>query len=635
MTDKIVTNSNNEETLENFIGGKDRVFTIPYFQRKYKWKRRQLKELIEDIGKTLTGDGVFFGAVITYIVDFDSKPNQVSGRQIGAPIAYEVVDGQQRIASIFLILIAIVKLMFEEGNKKGDESLKEKAKLIWNSFIILPQVLPRPTVKFSPSVEDRDQFGEILGEVSQIIGCSKGFRHGGGKEGNLINQYRKIEKWLKSIEKWFKGKGDDDGGGRIQKIEKLYTGMMSRMTVLNICVQERIACNAIFVRLNDAGIHVTTGELVRNEIFSKVPLVSTEDSEKEIEKTHDNDWQPFYGSFFDGHKKKMTKKEEEEGEWLFENYIYVFALIKDPSLSKGRVFGYLREQWKGKTPEEIIKTLGEYKDIYLDYKKGETTSDMSSKVRKQCKKLIELGVPSTIDSFVIRLLSWHCDNGDDTAKEKETANILILLESFFLRRAYCGEQASGLNRFFNGLWKKCNKQGEGPITHEKVRRYIRDSAMVKIDDKTFKRQIGERPIYYKAKPGIARYVLKELDSESASPIQKLDDFEIEHILPQKPKIESKTGEFSEPKTRKKHLNCLANLLPIDKIPKGSDSKISNQKISNKTYEEKRKLYKKSKFEITREFAEKYENWKLDDLQEREKELVKFLLKRWPPHFADE
>ena len=62
-------------------------FVIPKYQREYKWSEEQVKTLISDINK----HEKFLGNII--LNEF--------------PICYEIVDGQQRITTLFLILIAL------------------------------------------------------------------------------------------------------------------------------------------------------------------------------------------------------------------------------------------------------------------------------------------------------------------------------------------------------------------------------------------------------------------------------------------------------------------------------------------------------------------------------------------------
>lgn len=65
----------------------DMEYIIPLYQRAYAWEDKQLTQLIEDINDT-EGDNYYIGSLIV---------SEQSGR-------YEVVDGQQRLTSLYLLL---------------------------------------------------------------------------------------------------------------------------------------------------------------------------------------------------------------------------------------------------------------------------------------------------------------------------------------------------------------------------------------------------------------------------------------------------------------------------------------------------------------------------------------------------
>lgn len=92
-----------EEYLEN-----SKIFLIPRYQRNYAWEKKNITQLLEDVSNET---GYYLGNIIVNTTDEDSK---------------EVIDGQQRIISIFLILIALhhiagmdtLKYILTEGNLK-------------------------------------------------------------------------------------------------------------------------------------------------------------------------------------------------------------------------------------------------------------------------------------------------------------------------------------------------------------------------------------------------------------------------------------------------------------------------------------------------------------------------------------
>ena len=87
-----------EASILNFVGGLDKVFVIPPFQRNYEWKSDECEELFNDIYISYKNNKThYLGNVVYYI-----------GQRDGATFhEYILVDGQQRITSILLLLCAI------------------------------------------------------------------------------------------------------------------------------------------------------------------------------------------------------------------------------------------------------------------------------------------------------------------------------------------------------------------------------------------------------------------------------------------------------------------------------------------------------------------------------------------------
>lgn len=66
----------------------DMNYVIPLYQRAYAWEDKQLIQLVEDISDVSEDANYYIGSLIV------SKQN---GK-------YEVVDGQQRLTSLYLLL---------------------------------------------------------------------------------------------------------------------------------------------------------------------------------------------------------------------------------------------------------------------------------------------------------------------------------------------------------------------------------------------------------------------------------------------------------------------------------------------------------------------------------------------------
>ena len=106
-----------DTTVLSFVGGLDKVFIIPPFQRNYEWGENECRALFEDIKiSAITKKAHYLGNVVYYV-----------GENNGASYSeYILVDGQQRITTILLILCALRDKFLELGNNDVAESINKR-----------------------------------------------------------------------------------------------------------------------------------------------------------------------------------------------------------------------------------------------------------------------------------------------------------------------------------------------------------------------------------------------------------------------------------------------------------------------------------------------------------------------------
>lgn len=83
-------------TVGELFGEEGVVYTIPAYQRNYAWRAEQIEQLISDVHSAMDDgeDGYFLGNLIV-------KARGASTRD------FEVVDGQQRLTTLYMLLIAV------------------------------------------------------------------------------------------------------------------------------------------------------------------------------------------------------------------------------------------------------------------------------------------------------------------------------------------------------------------------------------------------------------------------------------------------------------------------------------------------------------------------------------------------
>ena len=94
---------------------------IPDYQRPYKWTEKNVQQLIDDILDNLDKSEYRLGTIITH----RNKENNEGGNTV---VTLDIVDGQQRTITIFLIALVIIKL-YKDKNDYGFNGLIPKSKL--------------------------------------------------------------------------------------------------------------------------------------------------------------------------------------------------------------------------------------------------------------------------------------------------------------------------------------------------------------------------------------------------------------------------------------------------------------------------------------------------------------------------
>lgn len=119
----------NKQSVKQLLeGGKDHPFVIPEYQRPYAWEDDQIDTLFNDLWDFTTSpeggsDGTntyFLGCIVSY--------ENEQGEQ-------EIIDGQQRITSLFLLLRAIYSNLKYSGgsSKKAENFIKQIEPAIWRT----------------------------------------------------------------------------------------------------------------------------------------------------------------------------------------------------------------------------------------------------------------------------------------------------------------------------------------------------------------------------------------------------------------------------------------------------------------------------------------------------------------------
>lgn len=307
MSAKIPLTSNAAEAdISSLISGKS-LFEIPYFQRPYRWNAKRIGSFQKDLLSLLDDESSshFFGAVIMH--GRHGPPSD--------PTRYEVIDGQQRITTLYLHLAAGVKVLVDLD--RMDEAF---AYVQSHMALVERMVKQGSNFKLQPCKEDRNQLNAVIVDLcenqvfSNLLGDFKPkmLTNTGAADGRLFKNYNLAKAFFQN----------QAASSSVDQVISILDAMLERVTVVQIEVLDPTSGPKIFDRLNARQEPMTVGDLIRNEIFARVSSLSP----AQIDYIDETEWQPFYKQFV-----------RADGTSVFEGYLFPYALTSDPNLNKAEV----------------------------------------------------------------------------------------------------------------------------------------------------------------------------------------------------------------------------------------------------------------------------------------------------------
>lgn len=405
----------------------------------------------------------------------------------------------------------------------------------------------------------------------------------GSERGRLWNNYKGALRFLSTQTKQ----------ETIERLRSIYTAMLEQVSVVQIDVLDPMNGPKIFDSLNSRQEPMTTGDLVRNEIFSRV----ADSDPVEVESLDQQYWQPFYDKFKNANGSS------------FDDYFFPFGLLKNPNLKKSDVYAYLRSSWKNEQePAKIVASLATYQNSFLDLWNGTNGLGLDTELADGVKRLSTIAPTSTYP-FLMPLLSGL---NDGSIGRELGVRIMGVIESFLVRRALCGHEPTGLHAVFKRLWQDCG----GDVSVNKVTSEIRSHKTVVWPTTDEVKACVEGRILYGS--SITKFFLQEWNRSLGGDDPKIVPW-IEHVLPDGEWNEWKS-DFSEDE-HKRLKDTLANLIPL--------SQPMNQGLGTKAYVIKRERYLgDSAFKGPRMFATEYTTWNSSSINQRAKQLSEWAVSRW-------
>ncbi|MCC2962958.1 DUF262 domain-containing HNH endonuclease family protein [Massilia sp. IC2-278] len=612
------------------------TYQIPLFQRPYVWKKDDNWEpLWEDIqtllDKHLRGAKVhahFLGAVV-----LEQLPNPT-----GSIESRQVIDGQQRFTTLQLFLMAARDLA---GFHRTNKYVERFTDLVANRRSRIDH--DDEVFKVWPTNSNRAAFRLVheAGSPEKINEALKRSRDVDEHANNIIGAYRFFHTQLAD---WFKGRLDDDADAELlskktvdDRFDSLWHVVKECLQVVVIDLDKEDETQVIFETLNARGEDLLPADLIKNFLFRRAAA-----DNEDVERLYDNHWHQFETSWwreevkqgrikrprvdvFISHYLTMMMREEVKASHLFNAFK---AFVMRPEEIDGSLLVV------PKTAADHIAQLSRYAEVF----KALFAPNHHARLQTF---LLRLEAVDTTTVFPF-LLYAYAELVPHATSEFDA--ILVLVESYLMRRMICHLTGKHYNRYFVDLIRTIDRNGK--LSAAAVSEHMAKSGADSIrypDDQSVSTALAESPLYGRLAQAKVRAILEALDAHayaSKSEAQALPpDLTIEHVMPQAwaahwplgkdDVLDPVTGApdpIREQKARQRRerlINTLGNLSLIT----GS----LNPSLSNAAWADKRReLLKFSRLNLTRYFHEaEADDWNEAAIERRTAYLSEQVIQIWP------
>ena len=547
-------------------------YVIPAYQRNYTWTAgKEVRQLLDDLKEVLKGNYKqhFIGIMIYLERSLNPFVRERS-----------IIDGQQRLTTVFLTLYAIKHLMMERG-------MLVEAKQLEDYYLIN---LTNKDIKYKlkPLVSDDMVYKQIINEDFGSITA---------KDSNVYKNYVFIKEQLAELSNRF------TLTQLIEAINKLY--------MVCVPVTEEDYPQRIFESINATGAKLTASDLIRNFILMPIPS-DTQDE--------------YYSKYW----KKLENLVSDDAKKL-EAYFRFFIMAKNMAIvNKNSVYYAFTNWYKVNEIElgvegifqEVVNYAANYNVIYL-----RNVDELESEIQKPVKEfraiLSDMPAPLLMELYAIHRKKDA--NGKPLLSASAFGQIVSILNAYLMRRALAGMDTSDISRYFPTLLKDVLTECDGnydnivEVFKKNLINRNRGNSQQMPDDKTLRDRVLNANMY-NLRIWLQVFFRKLESQNNPAPVD-FSKLSIEHLMPQTPTSDWYATLGVDKETYERNVHRLGNLALA--------AKPDNSKMGNKVWEYKNKILSStSHLKMNQKILAK-EQWTISDIEERTEELIMAMSTLYP------
>lgn len=484
-----------------------------------------------------------------------------------------VIDGQQRLTTVSLLIIALSEFI-----RDNDVDIDTNFTKLQNYYLLNPEEESELRYKLLLTKRDKET----------LINLIKGIEPVGEYSLRLVENYR-----------FFKGKISKEN------VKEVYNGVL-RLFIVDVALEkDKDNPQLIFESMNSTGLDLSQADLIRNYILMGQDIkLQTELYEKY--------WFPMEQSYGNEYATKF--------DWFMRDYLSV-KTGAIPRIDKvyEEFKTYVQSNKAPKTITEVVQDIFKFSGYYVNMVlRKEANTDLKKLFTNILKLKVDVSYPF--------LLPVYNDYATEIITIEDFKEIIKLVENYVFRRAICGIPTNSLNKTFATLYKSINPSHY--LESLKATIQLMENYKRFPNDTEFEKEIGLKDVYnFRSR----NYLLHNLENYNRKEIVNTDDYTIEHIMPQNPKLNAKWQAMlgdNWQEVQKKYLHTLGNLTLTGYNPELSDNPFDIKKSIEGGFDH-------SPLRLN-SFMQKVSVWNEEKMQERAVELAAKASKIWvAPNLSQE
>ncbi len=541
-----------DETLRELLGN-GKKYVVPKFQRDYSWEQTHWQDLWEDmeILRENPDDYHYMGYLVLQEL-------------AGNAMQFKVIDGQQRLTTFSLIVLASIKRLENMGNE--EERISELQKnFIGSKDLVYLRVENK--LKLNRN-NDYDYREAVKGKPILARGVKKTVR------------------LMADALIYFNSQLSHFNSG--QEIGELIEKLANRLLFTTIYIGDELSAYKVFETLNARGVKLSSADLLKNYLFS----VIDEDGNTPDEVIDELD-------------EKWGKVGADIGNKNYSDYVLAEWNSRHPRVRQQELFKHIKNKIGNKEPAiQYLDTLKDNSQLYAALLNADDEFWKDHPNYTAIKADIDFLKLFNIRQPVSLLMAAYIHFQDDFQRMLKWIQVFSLRYNVICQK-HPGEQEVLYSKICVAITKGCKVQ--------QVKQKILDQCP---SDTEFKQHFADNNMPTRQSNKKARYLLARIEASYGNTPLDETTLTVEHILPLHPEqhwqdyFGSNWQQFNQ---------RLGNMALV--------STKENQELGQRAFNEKKETLLNNHHHINKSIAE-YNEWSEAEIESRQNLLAEQAVRLW-------